>query len=256
MDDLVEINEFWEEKKGKTEYTFLEFTLCACYAWSNMTDHWHANQRSHLLGVFLWWCLALLLKHIFAFKVRDCDRVHSLGLLLQVRAWLQDLNLMVLNMLSYYFGVMSFKVHWGSTLLVIADPIVHLMTVKTFKAWQSLSKLLLEKDKKILTEWYSVKKCSKTPSIITLYIHTYRFTQRAQGATVRTLQLSARQPVTEVTESGHGLHNVCHGGSNVPQEHFANPHQRAAHRTQCHAPSHCRARKKVDTIMSSFINFY
>ncbi len=29
-------------------------------------------------------------------------------------------------------------------------------------------------------------------------------------------------------------------GSNVPQEHFANPHQRAAHRTQCHDPSHCR----------------
>ena len=28
-------------------------------------------------------------------------------------------------------------------------------------------------------------------------------------------------------------------GSNVPQEHFANPHQQAAHCTQCHAPSHC-----------------
>ncbi len=26
----------------------------------------------------------------------------------------------------------------------------------------------------------------------------------------------------------------------MPQEHFANPHQRAAHRTLCHAPSHCR----------------
>ncbi len=29
-------------------------------------------------------------------------------------------------------------------------------------------------------------------------------------------------------------------GSNVLQEHFANPHQRAAHCTRCHAPSHCR----------------
>ncbi len=39
--------------------------------------------------------------------------------------------------------------------------------------------------------------------------------------------------------SSEGLISItC--GSNVQQEHFANPHQQAAHCTQCHAPSHCR----------------
>jgi hypothetical protein len=31
-----------------------------------------------------------------------------------------------------------------------------------------------------------------------------------------------------------GLHNLVTCGSNVPQEHFANPHQRATHRTRVH----------------------
>ncbi len=49
---------------------------------------------------------------------------------------------------------------------------------------------------------------------------------------MRTLELCARQPI----RSGHWVSITC--GSNVLQEHCANPHQRAAHRTQCHAPSH------------------